>query len=1306
MRAHTGAGHPFGPTKIKNGQREVRGLIACRNCNEIYGDGNDGSHGLVIKEKESREDSCEAIESESLCMETFSQIYDGVKEFEQQRGEQRAIKDKLQEISEDSSGNSMSDSSSDDEEEEDGINKGDTILIHDSLQKREDDRQISQSIEEGTTTEYKNNEKGVKAEDNVGIFFIRRNEDLVTSDEKEMGVHAIHKELAENGNPELNCNDWGQSNVEQDLLHEEGEGDDLKVGQPFVKISVYGREEKALLDTGSEISAIEEGLFNDIRKHKEIMKVPVLGLKIVGATGKLSKIVKHQIMLEFEINGIRLVHNFFVIPDLTVSIILGMDWLTECKAEINCGDSVVSFENEGLKGCVNFDGLIVGNGHLVGHLKVKCMTIRTGYDELQLNLGYKNEGDGSGIMEELKEQMNKVEGLEDWQKEELREVLWVNREVFSNRPGKVKNFECKLDIKPHEPFSKKPYSIPFGLREEVYKEIDRMVECGVLERSNSEYNSPLIVVKKKDGSVRVVIDARMLNTIVRRENDRPESMDRILQKHYKMNYITSLDLTSGYWQVPLAREYRKYTAFLVNGKCYQYTVVPFGLNISVSVFIRALDQVLGPGLSSKLTIYVDDLLISTESWKEHCDLLNEVFQALRKGGMTLRLKKCEFVRKEIKFLGRILSTTGIRIDPDKIRAIKECQPPKNRKQLKSILGLCNFYRNFVSGQAFNNPCLNKLLSPKINFVWTKECQEAFEELKSVLKEDRILHHPDLKRPFGLGTDSSGYGIGVELFQNFGDEENEDHRTIAFASRALTKYEKNYSVTEQEALAIVWGFQKFRDFLWGNKTTIYTDHRALIFLKKFKLMHGRLTRWVLFLQQFEFEIRYVPGPQNKVADALSRLPVKEESEVEVSGEEEQVRVFYMKGVQGEKKIENICKSMRRYQNHDEIWRMIKSDLCKPDINSKLLKYYRIFDGVLFRRSHENSEDWKVCWPKEYIDDIIDYIHLSFGHVGTKKCVQKLRESVTFDGMIKSVDNRIKTCDKCQRAKVTNQTCRLPMQHVKPDDVMELLSVDFYGPLPRTKGGYAYIFVVLEVFSKFIRLYPLKKATGKAILTKLEKDYFVKFGKPKAILSDNGSQFTCKTWKEGLTDQGVKVIYTSTYHPSGNPVERYMREIGRYCRTYCSNNHSSWGDIIEDIEDIMNNVAHDVTGFTPTEIMKGERSLSLVEERLSFPPRVEPNWGEKKKRVRELVEKKLSERKKRHDERIKSKDLKVGDLVLVKAYERSKEINNEISKFFDVYKGPFEVASIPHPNAYYLIYPKSKKKFALKNIVDLKPYKRRK
>lgn len=334
--------------------------------------------------------------------------------------------------------------------------------------------------------------------------------------------------------------------------------------------------------------------------------------------------------------------------------------------------------------------------------------------------------------------------------------------------------------------------------------------------------------------------------------------------------LSTIDLTSSYWQIKIAEDHRKYTGFAFEGKTYFFNVLPFGLCTSVGSFVRGLAKILGPEVESFVIPYVDDLLIYSVGTREHLDHLRVVFQKLRGAHFTVRLSKSKFACESVTYLGHIISSKGVAMDPGRIKSIQDFPTPVNIKQLRSFLGLINFDRRFLRDFSNLTIPLLKLLKKGQAWQWGEKEDDVFGRIKEAFLQVTILKHPNPHLPYYVQADASYYGVGAVLFQL---NENDGSRgVIAYVSRTLQSSELRYTVTEKELLAVVHALRQWRVFILGRPLIILIDHKSLSFLQSCRLLNTRLTRWILYLQEYDFEIRYCRGSENVVADALSRAPI--------------------------------------------------------------------------------------------------------------------------------------------------------------------------------------------------------------------------------------------------------------------------------------------------------------------------------------------------------------------------------------------------------------------------------------------------
>ena len=393
-----------------------------------------------------------------------------------------------------------------------------------------------------------------------------------------------------------------------------------------------------------------------------------------------------------------------------------------------------------------------------------------------------------------------------------------------------------------------------------------MLESGVIRESVSPWTSPVVLVKKKGGELRFCVDYRKLNRITKKDRHPLPRIDDLLDSFQDATCFTTLDLASGYWQIEMDPEDREKTAFITDDGIYEFNVMPFGLTNAPATFQRMMNRVFTKINGDFVVVYLDDLNIYSRNFNEHLKHLREVFERLRNANLKLKAKKCHFFKKELEFLGHIISEDGVKPDPDKVSAVKNQPVPNNLKELRQFLGLASYYRKFMEGFARIAAPLNQLMRKDTAYYWTDEQQQAFEKLKQRLIEAPILAHPDFDEPFIIMTDASKIGLGAVLSQK-----NKDNKevVIRYASRRTNDAEQNYAATNLECLGVVWAVQYFRKYVAGTLFQIITDHSAITSLMKTKDPRGQVARWITILQEYSFEVIYRPGRIHSNVDTLSR-----------------------------------------------------------------------------------------------------------------------------------------------------------------------------------------------------------------------------------------------------------------------------------------------------------------------------------------------------------------------------------------------------------------------------------------------------
>lgn len=439
--------------------------------------------------------------------------------------------------------------------------------------------------------------------------------------------------------------------------------------------------------------------------------------------------------------------------------------------------------------------------------------------------------------------------------------------VFSSAPGKINCLNYHIEVDPKvKPVASLPYKIPFHLKNRVKEELDKWLELGIIKKSDSPWASPVVTVINSDKSLRLTIDYRKLNPHINVDNFPMPDRDVVMHKLAEAKYMSKLDLTKAYFQFPLDEESTKYTSFVLEFGQFEFNVVPFGIRFASGLCNRIIKEILS-SCSNYVTSFVDDLIIYSDSLDSHVKHIRHVLSELANAGITLNPKKCSFAQTSVKFLGFIVENGTVKPNPEKVSSIRNFPKPETKKQLRSFLGLINFYNVFVPHLATHVSKLTGLLcndkSDKI--VWDKDLSNCFHNAVKLVSDDALLFIPKKDCEFVLQTDASLLGIAAVLGQYINDK----FRPIYFISRKLNKAEKNYAVIELECLAIKWAVDYFYSYLYGSKFKIMTDHAPLTWLKQNHGKNSRLTRWALSLQTFDFHIEYIKGSENLLADALSR-----------------------------------------------------------------------------------------------------------------------------------------------------------------------------------------------------------------------------------------------------------------------------------------------------------------------------------------------------------------------------------------------------------------------------------------------------
>ena len=480
-----------------------------------------------------------------------------------------------------------------------------------------------------------------------------------------------------------------------------------------------------------------------------------------------------------------------------------------------------------------------------------------------------------GASREVEEQLsNLVETnsshLTEEQKVDFAQLLRKYHGIFAATKkdlGRTDLVKHRINTGTAPPIRKPPRRLPLGKRQVEKQEIESMLERGVIQPSTSPWASPVVLVTKKDGSTRFCVDYRAVNDLSIKDAYPLPRIDDSLDALNGGRWFNIMDLMSGYWQIMMEPEDIEKTAFTTSQGLYEFKVMPFGLANAPATFERLMESVLRGLQWEECLVYMDDIIVAGSSIEQCLQRLDHVFERLQAAGLKLKPSKCSFFRKNVTFLGHVVTEDGVHTDPEKIRHVKEWPVPKTVKEVRSFLGLCSYYRKFISGFAQMARPLNRLTEKTSSFVWDGACEESFTKLKEALTSAPVLAYPRQTGQFILDTDSSGWAAGAVLSQV--QEGNE--KVIAYFSKALSKTEQEYCVTRKELLAVVLALEHFYPYLYGRQVILRTDNAAVSWMKNLRAPTGQTARWLERIQQYDLVIQHREGRSHNNADALSRKP---------------------------------------------------------------------------------------------------------------------------------------------------------------------------------------------------------------------------------------------------------------------------------------------------------------------------------------------------------------------------------------------------------------------------------------------------
>uniref|UniRef100_A0A1B8Y8L1 Gypsy retrotransposon integrase-like protein 1 n=1 Tax=Xenopus tropicalis TaxID=8364 RepID=A0A1B8Y8L1_XENTR len=898
---------------------------------------------------------------------------------------------------------------------------------------------------------------------------------------------------------------------------------------------------------------------------------------------------------------------------------------------------------------------------------------------------------------------------EEW-KQRLSNGLLERKQVFSTDEmdvGCAKSTQHTIRLSDSTPFRERP-------RREMKRR-------GIIADSRSPYASPIVIVRKKDGSIRLCVDYRTLNRRTVPDQYTLPQIEETLEALNGSKWFTVMDLRSGYYQVPMASEDQEKTAFICPLGFYQFTRMPQGICGAPATFQRLMEKMLGDLSPRECLVYLDDIIVFGTTLEEHEQRLMNVIDRLIAEGLKLSIDKCKFCRSSVTYVGHVVSTEGIGTDPAKIEAVVTWPKPQNVTELRSFLGFCGYYRRFVEGYSRVAHPLNELLrlsnvhgeetkrDAKAPFgdKWTSACEEAFVQLKKRLTEAPVLAYADAHRPYVLHVDASYEGLGGVLHQRY----PEGLRPVAYHSRSLAPSEKNFPVHKLEFLALKWAIvDKLHDFLYGVEFEVRTDNNPLTYILTTAKLDATGHRWLAALSNYSFTLKYKPGPRNIGADALSRRPglpaLEDDGEWEeipsigmkaycataavvddkvafselrvvdsVGGGPESVPPMYccpIALVRGESQLIS-HKDMVQSQKTDPVigplWRAVNSR--NPALLKKSLPggyefsqrdwgKFCVEQGLLYRLIpyHNHPGRRQLVLPLKFRNMVLRSLHDHHGHLGMEKTYGLVQDRFFWPKMRDAVASYCRKCLRCLQRK-TLPVLAAPMGHLKGSEPMDLVCMDFLC-IENDSRGIGNVLVVTDHYTRYAQAFPTKDQKAPTVAKVLWEKFFIHYGLPSRLHSDQGRDFESRLIKGLLQLLHIEKSRTTPYHPQGDALpERFNRTLLDMLGTLPVEDKKSWSKHVEAMVHAYNSTRHDSTGFSPYFLMFGREPRLPLDVQLGvstdgvshrdhfqYVSRLREGLTTAYRLAEENVSKLNANNKRRYDHKVKHRELLPGDKVLLR------------------------------------------------------------
>uniref|UniRef100_A0A8R1I9D7 RNA-directed DNA polymerase n=1 Tax=Caenorhabditis japonica TaxID=281687 RepID=A0A8R1I9D7_CAEJA len=806
------------------------------------------------------------------------------------------------------------------------------------------------------------------------------------------------------------------------------------------------------------------------------------------------------------------------------------------------------------------------------------------------------------------------------EKYKLQQLCEKYPDVFSRNPydlGSSRTDPVHIYTSTEVPIKGRAYRVPVKYQSELEQHINALLKSERITESNTPWTSPIVLVKKKNGSLRVCLDFRKLNEVTIPDNFPLPRIDAILEKVGGARYFSSLDMANGYLQLRLDAQSSYKCGFVTESRVYAYTHLPFGLKSAASYFQRALKTVLA-GMDDDVMLYIDDILVYSQEFDQHIETLERVLKRFRQFNLKVSPKKCEFLKSSISFLGHTISRDNYGPNHANVKTILETSTPKNLPETRRFVGMIGFFRKFIPQFSSIAEPLTRLNKKDEKFTWGPEQEKAFNDLRQAIIEKPVLRFPDYEKPFHIFTDASSIGLGAALMQTE-DADEKQYRPIAYASRTLASTETRWPAIQVEMLAIIFALRHFRPYICLSRIILHTDHRPLRYLLSKNKVNDNLARWLIELQQYDITIEYIEGKRNTVADFLSRSSdaiQAEDQEMQdvvafplclVSTHEPPPRIFT--AITSKPPI-NINEEQAKDPELHTLRAIVERRPTPAlDLQQEWIPHLEAVEvapqgHLVVQFTNPRTPNPKIIVPSTLRKLVIQGNHTSMlggGHFNWRTTMHKIQKIYFWPHMRKDVAEFCKRCHKCQLRRPKSQDDRENQLTVPSNRVFQRVGVDLTGPLKETRQGNRYYLNAVCWFTKYIIAVPLPDARTETCAQALLNNVVLRFGTMSELITDGASNFTSAAFKNFCSLLEIDQHIAIPHHSKGNgATERTFRTFHNAIAKYVNANHTDWEIYLQATCFAYNTSQHSTTGESPFYLMHGRDPVFPIEKILNPSP----------------------------------------------------------------------------------------------------------